>query len=288
MLSTTGWLALARAMTDRRRHHAGRHSTIPRPEACRSAADTSRPASRAMSRNSSKVRSRPPTRTIINNSGDASSPGADLVKATTRPAGRAARSPSKLRALLLRCRRRVGTDPIPSWPRLRADHRALPGMHSANFIGGQRPYRRMKSSLDSSNTSGRGDSTPPKHVREPGNQDSNPDQSPEVGQSSNSISARLDVCRRFGQPRRMMSASSVRFMLKHGRPPIAELSQMNIWIPSLSTGASRHGDRVSWPSTPRLGLHRNLMPLSGGSQLDRAAMRMPARRRVRSGPCTWR
>ena len=98
-----------------------------------------------------------------------------------------------------------------------------------------------------------------------------------------SRSVRLNVCRRYGQPRPMTPVQSPRFMWKHGVRHIVGLSPMNTWIPSLSTGASRHGYRISSPLIPQPGSHRNLMPLSGGSQLDRAAIRMVVRRWVRLG-----
>ena len=80
----------------------------------------------------------------------------------------------------------------------------------------------MKSSLDSSNTSGISDSTSQNHIRELLDEDSNPDRSRESRVLAQLHSARLDVCRRFGQPRRMTPASSPQFMLKHGGPHIAE------------------------------------------------------------------
>jgi integrase len=54
---------------------------------------------------------------------------------------RTPRSPSQLRSALPRRRRRTGADSIPSWPRLGPDHRTLPRLHSADFIGSERQDR---------------------------------------------------------------------------------------------------------------------------------------------------
>ena len=73
----------------------GRHSMTKRPDGCRPAACTSNPAARASSRNSARLRSLPPTKTIISKDGDGpqSSSGDTPPRTTMRPAGRAASAP---------------------------------------------------------------------------------------------------------------------------------------------------------------------------------------------------
>ena len=52
----------------------------------------------------------------------------------------APQSPPKLRSALPCRRLRTGADSVSSWVRFRADHRALPRLHPADCIGGERPY----------------------------------------------------------------------------------------------------------------------------------------------------
>src|SRR6516225_11313640 len=65
-----------------------------------------------------------------------------LASANSRPT-----TSVEVRSPLPCCRRRTGADSIPSWPRLRADHGALPRLHPADFIGGKRPYRHRAETL---------------------------------------------------------------------------------------------------------------------------------------------
>ena len=70
----------------------GMENRSERAEGCCPAAHTSNPADRASSRNSDRLRSFPPTNTIISNAGGGLPPssGDTPFKTTTRPTGRAA------------------------------------------------------------------------------------------------------------------------------------------------------------------------------------------------------
>src|ERR1035438_7899623 len=65
------------------------------------------------------------------------------IQATMVPGCQTSRS-----KLDLSNRRRTGADSIPSWPRLGPDHRTLPRLHPADFLGGERQDRNRASALN--------------------------------------------------------------------------------------------------------------------------------------------